>query len=60
MPYFLCFTFFSLTLGLSRHKEQTYGHGERKGEGEMCGKSNKEISLPYVKEIANGNLLYGS
>ena len=28
----------------NRHKEQTYGHGEREGEGEMYGKSNKE---PY-------------
>ena len=25
-----------------RHREQTYGHGERGGEGEMNGKSNME------------------
>ena len=25
-----------------RHGEQTYGHGERGGEGEMNGKSNME------------------
>ena len=24
-----------------RYKEQTYGHGEREGEGEMYGKNNK-------------------
>ena len=29
----------------NRHREQTYGHGERKGEGEMFEKSNKE---PYA------------
>ena len=26
----------------NRHREQTYGHGEREGEGEMYGKSNME------------------
>ena len=26
--------------GRNRHREQTYGHGERGGEGEMHGKSN--------------------
>ena len=26
----------------------------------MYGESNMETSLPYVKQIANGNLLYGS
>ena len=43
-----------------RHREETYGHGERGEEGEMYGKSNMEIILPYVKEMANRNLLYGS
>ena len=33
----------------NRQREQTCGHGERGGEGEMCGKSNIETSLPYVK-----------
>ena len=28
-----------------RHREQTYGHGERGGEGEMYGKSNM---LTYI------------
>jgi len=27
----------------------TYGHGERGEEGEMYGKSNRELTLPYVK-----------
>ena len=26
----------------NRHREKTYGHGERRGEGEMYGKSNME------------------
>ena len=26
----------------TRHREQTYGHGKRGGEGEMYGKSNME------------------
>ena len=26
----------------NRHRKQTYGHGERGGEGEMYGKSNVE------------------
>ena len=29
----------------SRHREQTYRHGERGGEGEMCGKSNMETYI---------------
>ena len=29
----------------NRHREQTYGHGERGGEGEMYGKSNMEIYI---------------
>ena len=28
-----------------RHREQTYGHGERGGEGEMYGESDME---PYI------------
>ena len=40
---------FARQQGRSRHREQTYGHGERGGEGEMYGKSNMETILPYVK-----------
>ena len=32
-----------------RHREQTYGHGERGGEGEMCGKSNMETYVTMCK-----------
>ena len=43
----------------NRHREQTYGHGERGGEGEIYGKSNMETYITICK-IANRNLLYGS
>ena len=43
-----------------RHREETYGHGERGGEREMYGKVTWKLILPYVKEMAKGNLLYGS
>ena len=33
----------------NRHREQTYGHGERGGEGEMYGKSNMETYIPICK-----------
>ena len=33
-----------------RHREQPYGHGERKGEGEMYEKINMDTTLPYVKQ----------
>ena len=33
---------------------------ERGGEGEMYRKSNMETYITVLKEIANGNLLYGS
>ena len=29
----------------NRHREQTYGHGERGGDGEMYGKSNMETYI---------------
>ena len=44
----------------NRHREQTYGHGERGGEGEMYGKSNMETYITICKIIAKGNFLYGS
>ena len=44
----------------SRHREQTYGHGERGGEVEMYGKSNMETDITIYKIDSNGNLLYGS
>ena len=33
----------------NRHKEQTYGHGERVGEGEMNGESNMETYITICK-----------
>ena len=32
-----------------RHREQTYGQGERGGEDEMYGKSNKETYITMCK-----------
>ena len=31
----------------NRHREQTYGHGEREGEGEMYGESNMETYIQF-------------
>ena len=33
----------------NRHREQTYGHGEKGGEGEMYGKSNMESHIIMCK-----------
>ena len=33
----------------NRYREQTYGHGERGGEGEMYGKSNLETYITISK-----------
>ena len=33
----------------NRHREQTYEHGERGGEGEMYGKSNMETYITICK-----------
>ena len=43
----------------NRHREQTYEHGEKGGQSEMYGKSTWKLTLTYVKERANKNLLYG-
>ena len=34
---------------VNRHKEQTYGHGERGGEGEMYQKGNMETYITICK-----------
>ena len=39
----------------NRHREQTYGHGQRGGEGEMYGGSNMKTYIA-IHKIANGNL----
>ena len=36
----------------NRHREQTYGHGERGGEGERYGERNMELTvLIWFKEV---------
>ena len=32
-----------------RHREQTYGHGEKGGEGETYERVTWKLSLPYAK-----------
>ena len=44
----------------NRHREQTYRHGERGGEGGMYGKSNMEIYIIICKTDSQRNLLYVS
>jgi len=44
----------------NRHREWTYGHGERGGEGEMYVVSNMETYITVCKIDSLGNLLYGS
>ena len=39
----------SLKTQFPRHREQTYGHGERGGESEMYGKSNMETYITICK-----------
>ena len=38
----------------NKHREQTYGHGKRGGEGEMYGKSNMEIYITQCKIDSQG------
>ena len=38
----------------NRHREQTYGHGERGGEGEMYGNSNMETYVTISKIDSQG------
>ena len=33
----------------NRHREQTYGHGERRGEGEMYGETDMETYITVCK-----------
>ena len=47
----------------NRHREQTYGHGVgvgEEGEGESMKRVTWKLTIPYGKQIANGNLLYDS
>ena len=38
----------------NRHREQTYGHGERGGKGEKYGKSNMETYITICKIDSQG------
>ena len=42
----------------NRHREQTYGHGERGGEGETYGESNMETYITVCKIDSQRELLY--
>ena len=33
----------------NRHREQTYGHGEKEGEGGCMERVTWKLTLPYVK-----------
>ena len=39
---------------------QTYGHGRGEERVRCMERVTWELTLPHVKQIANGNLLYGS
>ena len=43
----------------NRHRGLTYGHGERRREGEMRGNSNMETYITISKIDSQWNLLYG-
>ena len=52
---------------MEKHREQTYRHGERGGEGEMCGESNMETYITICKidrqwecAVGSGNSNRGS
>ena len=42
----------------NRHREQTYGHGEREGGGEMYGNSNKEPYATICKIDSQGGVAF--
>ena len=44
----------------NRHREQTYGHGRGEERVRCMERVTWKLTLPYVKQIANRNLLYGS
>ena len=43
-----------------RHTAQIYGHGGREERVGWMERIRQKYTLPYVKQIANGNLLYDS
>ena len=42
----------------NRHREQTYRHGERGGEGEKYGKSNMETGHTIGHKVAHTKFVY--
>ena len=55
----LCIFYYNIKIRLKNRLMDTVA--EEEGEGEMYGESTMEAyTLPYVKEIANGSLLYDS
>ena len=44
----------------NRHGEQTYGPGQRGGEGELYGQSNMETYVTICKIDSQWEFLYGS
>ena len=44
----------------NRHREWTYGHGKRAGEGEMYGESNMETYITVCKIDSQREFAYGS
>ena len=44
----------------NRHRGQIYEHGEMEERMRFMEKVTSKLTLPYVKQTANGNLLYGS
>ena len=44
----------------NRHREYTYGHWERGGEGELYGKSNMETYIAICKIDSQWEFVYGS
>ena len=44
----------------NRHREQTYGHVQRRGKVKCLERVTWKFTIPYVKHIGNGNLLYDS
>ena len=51
---------FICRVAMEKQREQTYGHGERGGEGELYGESNMETYITICKIDSQRNLLYGS
>ena len=45
---------------MERHREKTYGHREGEERVRYMERVTWKLILPYVKWIANGNLLYVS